>query len=76
MSFSTVKTSLKSVLVDNEFSEFLAKLAQEITCIFRHDLQFMKVYLLNKFEEVLSSRSEVNPSLPLVNQTFVIQVMK
>ena len=66
--FKTVKTSLKS-LVKHDF--VIRKINETtITCnkIVTHSLQFLKLYILDKFER--------NEPLPIIDKQFVTSVMK
>ena len=66
--FTCIKTSLKNIIkykhVQNKISDVV------ITCnkIVIHALQFLKLYLIHKFEN--------NEELPVINKSFIVAILK
>ena len=66
--FQTIKTSLKSVVRTPEVGEKLNVIATNMNNIMTHTLMFLKLYLLNRYDE--------EGEVPTINSSFVVAVMK
>ena len=67
-SYTTVKTSLKSIVKNVKIQEDINDIVQRVNVIITHTYTFIKMYSLYYYEK--------NESLPDINQKFIVCIMK